>query len=192
MPAKTQLIPMSLAAAALLVSGRSAIAQQPFNPAATNAYAEVSLEDSSQVTPSAAGYDNIQLVAHCPTCPSGSGFGMGWARIGGGLFNGPSIVERNRQTSRWFINFLHGTGNCGTGTPVAGKYNMVYSVNPYHTDYRNGRMYSAAGYGTPVSVPLAPNVGHTYQYGWGMPSSRRVPISHPMPPAGYYSYPASR
>ncbi len=187
MPTKSRITSMSLVATVLVIGGTAANAQQS-GSGPNNAYAEVALEGTAPV---ATGDGNIQLVSGCRTCPSG-GYGMGWCRVGGGVFTGEPLLSRNRRTSRWLINLLHGTGNCGTGTPVAGKYNMTYSVNPYHNDYRNSRLYGAQGYGAPVSVPLAPNVQHTYQYGWGIPSSRLVPISHPMPPTSHYGYPASR
>ena len=41
----------------------------------------------------------------------------------------------------------------------------------------------------PTAVPLAPNVRHTMEYGWGMPSSRLVPISRPAPPSYLYGPP---
>ena len=66
---------------------------------------------------------------------------------------------------------------------------MAYPVNPYHFDQRDGRIYAAQGYGHPVGVPLAPNVEHTYNYGWGIPSSRLSPVSR-MPGAPGVANPA--
>ena len=71
------------------------------------------------------------------------------------------------------------TGGGGAGLPWVGHYGRVYPVNPYHTDGRDGQVWAAQGYGIPMAVPLAPVVGHTYEYGWGVPSSRIVPVSHP-------------
>ncbi|WP_373653060.1 hypothetical protein [Schlesneria sp. DSM 10557] len=71
------------------------------------------------------------------------------------------------------------TGGGGAGLPWVGHYGRVYPVNPYHTDSRDGQVWAAQGYGIPMAVPLAPVVGHTYEYGWGVPSSRLVPVSHP-------------
>lgn len=68
-------------------------------------------------------------------------------------------------------------GNGGAGTPIAGKYHRIYPQDPYYFDGRDGQLWSAQGYGVPVSVPLAPVVGHQYNYGWGVPSSRLTPIS---------------
>lgn len=62
-----------------------------------------------------------------------------------------------------------------------GCYTIAYPINPGYTDQRDGGLYSAQGYGVNVSVPLAPNVGATYNYGWGVPSSRLTPVSNPLP-----------
>lgn len=61
---------------------------------------------------------------------------------------------------------------------------VVYPLNPWAYDRRDARVYSAQGYGIPLAVPLAPNVHFTYNYGWGIPSSRLTPLSrlqHPQP-----------
>lgn len=73
----------------------------------------------------------------------------------------------------------NGLGNGGwqREIPPWGNYHIAYPVNPYHFDQRDGRIYAAQGYGHPVGVPLAPNVEHTYNYGWGVPSSRLSPVS---------------
>lgn len=71
------------------------------------------------------------------------------------------------------------TGGNGQGIPWVGHYGRVYPVNPHHQDPRDGQAYAAQGYGIPMAVPLAPVVGHTYEYGWGVPSSRLTPVSHP-------------
>lgn len=87
--------------------------------------------------------------------------------------------KRNRMTSKALICGLCPTGCCETA--LAGKYHIVYTTDPNYADQRDGGLYSAQGYGVPVTVPLAPNVRHTYNYGWGIPSSRLTPISHPVP-----------
>lgn len=71
------------------------------------------------------------------------------------------------------------TGGGGQGIPWVGHYSRVYPVDPYHADSRDGSVYAAQGYGVPISVPLAPVVGHQFNYGWGIPSSRLTPISYP-------------
>lgn len=73
--------------------------------------------------------------------------------------------------------------------PAMGQYWMAYPVDPYHFDQRDGRIYGAQGYGHAVGVPLAPNVEHTFNYGWGLPSSRLTPVSR-MPGAPGVAIPA--
>ena len=79
-----------------------------------------------------------------------------------------------------FGYFCH-QGCCGKGCPHCGSYDMLYSANPEYFDPRDGRLYSAQGFGMPVAVPLAPNVENQYNYGWGIPSSRLTPISTIIP-----------
>lgn len=78
------------------------------------------------------------------------------------------------------------SGHCGAyGAHAAGARGRsgtrIYAVDPNHFDPRDGRVYSAPGYGMPMAVPLAPTVHHTYNYGWGVPSSRVTPVSRPYP-----------
>ncbi len=73
------------------------------------------------------------------------------------------------------------TGNGGTGAPLIGSYARVYPQDPSYFDQRDGQLWGAEGYGTPVAVPLAPVVGHQYNYSWGTPSSRLTPISRLAP-----------
>lgn len=87
--------------------------------------------------------------------------------------------ERFHEWLKYKFGYFIPTGNGGTGTPLFGKYHRVYPQDPGYFDQRDGQLYSAQGYGVPVSVPLAPVVGHQYNYGWGIPSSRLTPISHP-------------
>ncbi|WP_437192260.1 hypothetical protein [Planctomicrobium sp. SH527] len=78
----------------------------------------------------------------------------------------------------------HGNGGYGRTrlgeNPIAGHYSMVYPVDPNYFDKRDGQVYAAQGYGGPVAVPLAPVVNHSYNYGWGIPSSRLTPVLHPV------------
>ncbi|MBS0203942.1 MAG: hypothetical protein JSS49_13640 [Planctomycetes bacterium] len=71
------------------------------------------------------------------------------------------------------------TGAGGAGVPIVGKYSRVYPQDPYYFDQRDGQAWGAQGYGMPMAVPLAPVVGHAYNYSWGSPSSRLTPISRP-------------
>ncbi|MEO1999962.1 MAG: hypothetical protein ABGZ17_32370, partial [Planctomycetaceae bacterium] len=87
---------------------------------------------------------------------------------------------RNQMTGMALLRAISPTGCCGTGCPLVGRYHMTYAVDPGYADARDGKLYSAQGYGVPVTIPLAPNVRHTYNYSWGMPASRLTPISNPV------------
>ncbi len=56
-------------------------------------------------------------------------------------------------------------------------YTMAYPINPWYYDPRDTRVYAAAGFGAPMTIPLAPTVQTQVNYGWGIPSSRITPIS---------------
>lgn len=71
------------------------------------------------------------------------------------------------------------SGAGGAGVPWVGKYARVYPQDPHYFDQRDGQTWAAQGYGVPIAVPLAPVVGHTFNYGWGIPSSRLTPVSRP-------------
>lgn len=73
------------------------------------------------------------------------------------------------------------SGNGGAGAPFAGCYSRVYPQDPNYFDQRDGQIWGAQGYGVPIAVPLAPVVGHQYNYSWGTPASRLTPISHIAP-----------
>ena len=140
--------------------------------------------------------------ADCPKCRYFAGFGDGdWTLDGHGnpVWCGPT---GGCFGDRWFKGFHNcgekfckmlskfdkclsgkGRGN-GAGQPLLGHYRIVYPVNPWYFDGRDGQAYAAAGYGGPVSVPLAPVVRQQYNYGWGVPSSRITPISRPLPLGG--------
>lgn len=94
-----------------------------------------------------------------------------------------------KQYMRCKFGYFYPTGNGGTGIPLFGHYARVYPENVNYFDGRDGQVYGAEGYGTPIGVPLAPVVGHTYNYGWGVPSSRLTPVSRPTAPySGPYGY----
>jgi hypothetical protein len=56
-------------------------------------------------------------------------------------------------------------------------YSMAYPVNPWYYDPRDTRVYAAAGFGAPMTIPLAPTVQTQVNYSWGIPASRITPIS---------------
>ena len=99
------------------------------------------------------------------------------------------IHEDCNEKFNWFrckFGYFFPNGSNGKGTALVGHYSMVYPVNPDYQDPRDCQVYSAQGYYGPVAVPLAPVVNHTYNYGWGVPSSRLTPVSHPIAtPYGY-------
>ena len=82
-----------------------------------------------------------------------------------------------------------GANACDGRRGLFGAYEHVYAVNPGYSDRREGNVWASAQTGVPMAVPLAPNVRHTMEYGWGMPSSRLVPISRPAPPSYLYGPP---
>ncbi|MEZ5943259.1 MAG: hypothetical protein R3C18_17840 [Planctomycetaceae bacterium] len=151
-----------------------------------------------------AASESVVCPEYCPTyCGRGTGIFNG-----PGMFNGPlnnyfayqASLYRSRnlaasaqiranaeintmqaaQIARCKFGYFIPTGCGGAGCSPFGAYRMVYPVDPSHFDQRDGQVYAASGYGGPVAVPIAPNVEHTYNYGWGMPSSRLTPISHPL------------
>lgn len=99
--------------------------------------------------------------------------------------------ERRERFGNWLmhsrLNYFIPRGCCGKGCPPIGCYTMVYPVDPWYGDCRDGSIYAAEGQGGPVSVPLAPVIRHTFNYGWGVPSSRLTPVSH-LATRPYYGY----
>ncbi|MFK7818417.1 MAG: hypothetical protein AB8G99_06850 [Planctomycetaceae bacterium] len=92
-----------------------------------------------------------------------------------------SYQSRNARLSQHLFGWLIPSGNGGVGSPPIGKYHTTYAQDAHHFDQRDGELYSAQGYGTHITVPLAPNVRHQYNYGWGMPSSRITRVSQVAP-----------
>lgn len=136
---------------------------------------------------------------NCPKCKYFAGFGQGdWTldAHGNPVWCGPAGGSMGDRCAKMFQNcgdrFFKGlarfdrclakgpTGANG-GQPLLGHYKVVYPVDPWYFDGRDGQAYAAEGYGGPVSVPLAPIVRQQYNYGWGIPSSRITPISRPLP-----------
>jgi hypothetical protein len=104
------------------------------------------------------GYDAWGGEGDCDTCNGGKGSAM-------------------LEYFKCKFGCLIPTGCGGAGCPPFGKYARVYPQDPSYFDQRDGQIYGAAGYGVPVAVPLAPVVGHTYNYSWGTPASRLTPVS---------------
>lgn len=70
-------------------------------------------------------------------------------------------------------------GNC----QVNGRFRYCRPEPFSRNDCRDQYLFSAPGYGVPVTVPMAPVVCRQYNYGWGLPASRLTHI-----PAGWQAY----
>lgn len=93
---------------------------------------------------------------------NGSAYGNASGYANGGAGNG-DCNQCNHNGCR--------SGRClfgGCYKPVEGYYN----------DPRDSEVYSAVGYGVPVTVPLPPAVRYQYQYGWGLPSTRLTRVGN--------------
>lgn len=99
------------------------------------------------------------------------------SRLGGGCLK--RIWDADVRYKKCKFGYFCPTGGSGQGVGAFGTYDIVYPANPGYADARDGRVYAAQGTGMPMAVPLAPNVRHSFNYGWGIPSSRRTPISRP-------------
>jgi len=62
-------------------------------------------------------------------------------------------------------------------TIAVGGGRVYGPVNGYYYDVRDTRTYSDIGWHVPVTVPLAPMV-RSYNYGWGVPSTRLSPVGN--------------
>ncbi len=132
-----------------------------------------------------AGHNESHVVMNGTYCPNGDcDFGDG--RYGQYKYGWPH--HRNHDSGESMIQYFRckfgyfiPTGNGGAGAPLMGKYSRVYPQDPSYFDQRDGQLWAAQGYGVPVAVPLAPVVGHQYNYSWGTPSSRLTPISRLAP-----------
>ncbi len=109
------------------------------------------------------------------------GLGNLWCKSGHchGLYYHDCTGEDMCNYFRCKFGYFIPSGAGGAGVPWVGKYSRVYPQDPYYFDGRDGQAWAAQGYGVPMAVPLAPVVGHTYNYGWGIPSSRLTPVSRP-------------
>lgn len=128
-------------------------------------------------------YDSCCCCEVCPSCP--------------GITGNPVLDAPTKGLCELFLCIFSKCKPCKKCPKCRGGYGAygydaygracrpsgtkVYAVDPNHFDARDGRVYSAAGYGIPMAVPLAPTVSHTYNYGWGIPSSRVTPVSRPNP-----------
>jgi hypothetical protein len=96
------------------------------------------------------------------------------------LWHGHSMSFRNknaRLADRLF-GWMVPSGCCGQGCPPVGHYSVTYADQPDYIDQRDTQLYGAQGYGMPMTVPLAPNVNHAYNYSAGLPASRVTHIGN--------------
>ena len=89
--------------------------------------------------------------------------------------------ESDVSCKRKLLGYFAADGCCGQGCPLWGHYHLLYPTDPSYLDPRDTRVYAAAGYGVPVSVPLPPTVRYMHNYGWGIPASRVTPVSTLLP-----------
>ena len=102
----------------------------------------------------------------CPNCngnPCRCGHGHGHVDYGDKVFS-------------CLFGWAFPSGACGQGLPLVGKYHMVYADQPGYVNPADTQLYSAPGYGMPVTVPLAPTVNYQYNYSSGLPASRVTTI----------------
>lgn len=148
--------------------------------------AVVTVRAQSEVVTPASGHSEVVMSGtYCPNgdCDFGDGYGYGGRRYYKYSWpyrdhdSGEAMIQYFRCKFGYFIP----TGNGGAGAPLMGTYSRVYPQDPSYFDQRDGQLWAAQGYGVPVAVPLAPVVGHQYNYSWGTPSSRLTPISRLAP-----------
>ncbi len=145
--------------------------------ASTNCDCQHNCPTGSVGNPCPSGWTGDSMGSECRQCrghhPWGNHFGCQYGNCHDD--SGQAMCDYFRCKFGYFIP----TGAGGAGVPWVGKYSRVYPQDPHYFDQRDGQTWAAQGYGAPIAVPLAPVVGHSFNYGWGIPSSRLTPISHP-------------
>lgn len=89
-----------------------------------------------------------------------------------------SFHNKNARLADKLFGWMIPSGCCGQGCPPIGKYHMTYANQPDYVNPNDTQIYAAQGYGMPITVPLAPNVNHTYNYSSGIPASRITTIGN--------------
>ncbi len=178
-----KLVRASVVAGLSLVAALNAVAQDDSPGIVRISKPSTAQVTSRQVTPASFGHGHFHGApsygSDCQNGPYGPGGQGGCPTCQSGCYgrhpNSQAMCDYFRCKFGYFIP----TGGGGAGVPLAGKYSRVYPQDPYYFDQRDGQAWGAQGYGMPMAVPLAPTVGHTYNYGWGTPSSRLTPVSRP-------------
>ena len=123
------------------------------------------------------GHNSRMLSVFAKATPKGSCNGgrypKRWCR--GQQLN---YLARNQRLSNILFGWLVPSGCCGQGCPPVGKYQITYADQPGAGHPQDGIAYGAQGFGVPVTVPLPPNVRQSYNYSWGLPSSRITPTGN--------------
>ncbi len=89
-----------------------------------------------------------------------------------------SFRNKNARLADLMFGWMIPSGCCGQGCPPVGKYKVTYADQPDYIDPRDTQLYASQQYGMPMTVPLAPNVNHTYNYSAGVPASRVTQIGN--------------
>jgi hypothetical protein len=89
-----------------------------------------------------------------------------------------SFHNKNARLADKLFGWMIPSGCCGQGCPPFGKYHMTYADQPDYINPNDTQIYATHQYGMPITVPLAPNVNHTYNYSAGIPSSRITTIGN--------------
>ncbi len=89
-----------------------------------------------------------------------------------------SFRNKNARLGNLLFGWMVPSGGYGQGAPLVGAYHVTYANQPDYIDQRDTQLYAAQGYGMPITVPLAPNVNHTYNYSAGIPASRVTHIGN--------------
>ena len=89
-----------------------------------------------------------------------------------------SFRNKNARLADKLFGWMIPSGCCGQGCPPFGAYHMTYADQPDYINPNDTQVYATHQYGMPISVPLAPNVNHAYNYNSGIPSSRITTIGN--------------
>ena len=116
--------------------------------------------------------DGVTLFAH--SVDSGTGSACRDCYRGQSM----SFHNKNARLADKLFGWMIPSGCCGQGCPPVGAYHMTYADQPDYINPNDTQIYATHQYGMPITVPLAPNVNHTYNYSAGIPSSRITTIGN--------------
>lgn len=119
-----------------------------------------------------AGCEDVTIFAGPVDSGTGSACRDGWHG------QAMSFRNKNARLADKLFGWLIPSGCCGQGCPPVGKYCQTYADDPGYINPNDTQLYGAQGYGMPMTVPLAPNVYHSYNYSAGIPASRITHIGN--------------